>query len=685
VDTVGLADGDRVGVIAQTDGRENGIYQRKSATLWERAVDFTDEATVEAGVEFYTQEGATNGGKTFLLTTTGDIDVGTTDLTFTDNSGGPPPPGEDLAATLVLGNITGGTDIEVTSGDSIHGEDAAGGSGNPGGALVLRGGTGDGAGVDGAVVLDWGSDGAVQADTGGDARGTGALDLQKTRTASAQVASGDYALLLGQGSTASGNYAFAQGRNTRAQGNYDLSRGWYNASYDSPYAGSISNQFVTGLFSSARGAYGSMALGTGVQVGYLFGSATVYRMYGESAFAFGSYSRAFGDRSVAMGNSASAYGFSSVALGYRVKAGTPFTVGTDDWNTFQASWDYYRNGANTPYGGDTFFWNSRAAMAINSQTYAQAPASLASGIKSATTFPGEWAQGGGRPGARQGSNIFGKFGAGSAQSSRITMLAHTTTSTAVLMEANNGRQSSAPAHYYVIPQNKAVGFRVQVVAIGQTNAPPLDRAAFWEFTGLVRRAAAIQAKGTIQVIAVGSVGDTITVGGRTLTAANSRTPGNLDFDISSGVLSTISQSLNSAFNDPQNGFRTPNAILSRNSFFSGLLGPGSVGAILWAYPEGTAGNAVTLATSNPAAYSLSGATLTGGVDSVLTLVGVSAAGPTAPTYSDAFAAGYTAEVKIDATKQSLDIEVATGVGSDVSWTATIDITQSGMTPALQPV
>jgi hypothetical protein len=88
VDSVTLADEDRIGLVGQTDATENGIYLRKTLTEWERDSDFINGAVTEAGVEFYTQEGTLNTGKTYLLATQGDIDVGTTPLTFVGNTPG---------------------------------------------------------------------------------------------------------------------------------------------------------------------------------------------------------------------------------------------------------------------------------------------------------------------------------------------------------------------------------------------------------------------------------------------------------------------------------------------------------------------------------------------------------------------------------------------------------------------
>lgn len=63
-----------------------------------------------------------------------------------NNAGG----GEALAATLVLGNATGGTNLEVTSGDEVQGEDNPAGAGND---LLIRGGDGGAGNTDGGDVV----------------------------------------------------------------------------------------------------------------------------------------------------------------------------------------------------------------------------------------------------------------------------------------------------------------------------------------------------------------------------------------------------------------------------------------------------------------------------------------------------------------------------------------------------
>lgn len=82
VDGVVLVDGDRIGVTDQTLSEENGIYRRVSAASWVRTDDFSAGANIQAGVEFYTQEGSDNSRTRSTLVTTGTIVLDTTALTF---------------------------------------------------------------------------------------------------------------------------------------------------------------------------------------------------------------------------------------------------------------------------------------------------------------------------------------------------------------------------------------------------------------------------------------------------------------------------------------------------------------------------------------------------------------------------------------------------------------------------
>ncbi|MBX7077869.1 MAG: hypothetical protein K1X88_01700 [Nannocystaceae bacterium] len=86
-------------------------------------------------------------------------------------------PRRSLADTLVVGNTTQGTDVVVTSGDEVRGDD-----GSAAGALSLRGGDGTAASNGGAVAVRGGSSaagagGGISLTTGTGATDDGDLDL----------------------------------------------------------------------------------------------------------------------------------------------------------------------------------------------------------------------------------------------------------------------------------------------------------------------------------------------------------------------------------------------------------------------------------------------------------------------------------------------------------------------------
>jgi hypothetical protein len=80
VDSVTLADGDRVCLWLQTTAAENGVYTWSSATsTLSRASDWDNADDIATGATVYVKEGTLYGGKVFTLLTTGTITVGTSD------------------------------------------------------------------------------------------------------------------------------------------------------------------------------------------------------------------------------------------------------------------------------------------------------------------------------------------------------------------------------------------------------------------------------------------------------------------------------------------------------------------------------------------------------------------------------------------------------------------------------
>lgn len=81
IDGVAVVADDRVLVKDQTDTTENGIYLA-SATEWTRAEDFDGNRDVVTGTLIYVHSGTAGGEVVYVLTTSGDIVIGTSNITF---------------------------------------------------------------------------------------------------------------------------------------------------------------------------------------------------------------------------------------------------------------------------------------------------------------------------------------------------------------------------------------------------------------------------------------------------------------------------------------------------------------------------------------------------------------------------------------------------------------------------
>ena len=102
----------RVLVKNQTDASENGIYEylySQAANTWTR----TDDALeLTPGTFVFVEDGTTNGDAGFVISTDGEITVGTTNITWTQFSG---------TGQIVAGNgiIKTGSTLSVDAGDGI--------------------------------------------------------------------------------------------------------------------------------------------------------------------------------------------------------------------------------------------------------------------------------------------------------------------------------------------------------------------------------------------------------------------------------------------------------------------------------------------------------------------------------------------------------------------------------------
>lgn len=106
IDGVAVVTDDRVLVKSQTDATENGIYVVSTGD-WRRAKDFSRNDDVRSGTFVYAVAGSTQSGL-WVLTTLGAIEIGATNLTFTNIL--------SAAAILALALLLATADQNVTGG-----------------------------------------------------------------------------------------------------------------------------------------------------------------------------------------------------------------------------------------------------------------------------------------------------------------------------------------------------------------------------------------------------------------------------------------------------------------------------------------------------------------------------------------------------------------------------------------
>lgn len=122
IDGVTLANGDRILVKDQSTASENGIYYFDvySSPTWRlsRATDADGNDEVSPGMFTFIEEGTVNADSGYVLTTNGNINVGSTSLTFTQFSGaGMVVAGNGLTKTGNTLAVGAGTGITVNAND----------------------------------------------------------------------------------------------------------------------------------------------------------------------------------------------------------------------------------------------------------------------------------------------------------------------------------------------------------------------------------------------------------------------------------------------------------------------------------------------------------------------------------------------------------------------------------------
>ena len=83
IDGVQLSDGDRVVVKNQIIQSQNGIYTASSG-VWSRSEDANSDDKITSGLKVFSEEGSSNSGKTWIITTSNPIIIDTTPIVFSE-------------------------------------------------------------------------------------------------------------------------------------------------------------------------------------------------------------------------------------------------------------------------------------------------------------------------------------------------------------------------------------------------------------------------------------------------------------------------------------------------------------------------------------------------------------------------------------------------------------------------
>lgn len=86
IDGVPLTVDCRVLVVGHSDARQNGIYQYTSTGTLVRTQSTNESTEIQSGLTVFVQEGTKYAKTSWTLTTTGPIILGTSPLTFRNNS-----------------------------------------------------------------------------------------------------------------------------------------------------------------------------------------------------------------------------------------------------------------------------------------------------------------------------------------------------------------------------------------------------------------------------------------------------------------------------------------------------------------------------------------------------------------------------------------------------------------------
>ena len=87
IDGIETIEGDRILVKDQEDKTKNGIYDVSSEGGWTRSSDFDEPNEIKAGDFVFVTDGILNGSHGYVMTQTSEVNIGDTDITWTQFSG----------------------------------------------------------------------------------------------------------------------------------------------------------------------------------------------------------------------------------------------------------------------------------------------------------------------------------------------------------------------------------------------------------------------------------------------------------------------------------------------------------------------------------------------------------------------------------------------------------------------
>ena len=178
-------------------------------------------------------------------------------------------------------------------------------------------------------------------DLGGNARGANAINIQATRAAVTQVASGPDAIAIGNnsaaaatGSTALGRDATASGTGSTAVGNNSSATGYSSTALGTSSSASAYYGTAVGNSATASGYSSSMALGNSSTASGYYATAVGYSTNASNtgSTALGRDATASGYRATASGTNSTASGSYSTAVGSRAKTTVSTTTELGVWS-----------------------------------------------------------------------------------------------------------------------------------------------------------------------------------------------------------------------------------------------------------------------------------------------------------------------------------------------------------------